>query len=359
MTTIAIQPLDKEKVEAFVGKMLGDTSATFAVLLAGIGDRLGLFKDLALLGPVTSLELAERSGLDERYAREWLAAMAAAEYLEYDPATTRFRLPPEHAPALAEEAGPYFFGSVHEMIMGLAPRLEELVGVFREGGGLAQSGYGPIWWEGQERFTSGWFENLLLPVWIPALPEVQRRLEAGVSVADVGCGRGRALVKLAEAYPNSRYVGYDLFEPSVARARALADAVGVAGRVRFEVADIASGLPERYDVITTFDVIHDAADPHGLLRAIREALAPDGTYVCLDINCSNRLEENFGPLGALFLGFSVMYCMTTSLAAGGVGLGTVGFHEHKVQELCAEAGFSTIRKVPIDNPFHNLYEIRR
>jgi SAM-dependent methyltransferase len=284
--------------------------------------------------------------------------MTAGGNLDYDPATTRFTLPPEHAPALAQEAGPYFFGGVHQMIMGLAGRLEELAGVFREGGGLSSSAYGPTWWDGQERFTNGWFENLLLPVWVPAMPDVQRRLEQGVSVADVGCGRGRALVKLAGAYPNSRFVGYDVFEPSVARARALAEVAGVAGRVRFEVADVAFGLPEPYDVITTFDVIHDAVDPRGLLGAIREALPPDGIYVCLDVNCSDRLEENLGPIGALFLGFSVMYCLTTSLAGGGEGLGTVGFHEPKVRELCAAAGFSDVRRVAIDNPFHNLYEIR-
>jgi 2-polyprenyl-3-methyl-5-hydroxy-6-metoxy-1,4-benzoquinol methylase len=260
---------------------------------------------------------------------------------------------------LAEEAGPYFFGSVHEMIMGLAPRLEELVGVFREGGGLAQSGYGPIWWEGQVRFTSGWFENLLLPVWIPAMPEVQRRLEAGVSVADVGCGRGRALVKLAQTYPASRFVGYDVFGPSVEAATAKAKAAGVDDRLRFERRDVSGGLPERFDVILTLDVIHDAVDPVGVLRAIREALTDDGVYLCLDINCSDKLEENAGPLGAMFLSFSVLYCMTTSLAHGGAGLGTVGLHEPKLRELATEAGFASVRRVEMENPFNNLYELRR
>lgn len=177
-------------------------------------------------------------------------------------------------------------------------------------------------------------------------------------VADVGCGRGRALVKLAGAYPASRYVGYDVFEPSIARARAHAQTAGVADRVRFEVLDVSQGLPEQYDVITTFDVVHDAVDPRGLLRTIRAALPPDGIYVCLDINCSDRLEDNLGPLGALFLGFSVLYCMTTSLAGGGEGLGTVGFHEPKVRELCADAGFGHVQRVAMENPFNSLYEIR-
>ena len=146
-------------------------------------------------------------------------------------------------------------------------------------------------------------------------------------MADVGCGRGRALIKMAQVFPKSRYVGYDVFQPSVDRATANAKAAGVAEQVSFHQLDASTGLPEQYDVITTFDVVHAAVDPHGLLRSIRAALRSDGIYVCLDINCSERLEENAGPLGAMFHGFSVLYCMTTSLANGGVGLGTVGLHE--------------------------------
>jgi SAM-dependent methyltransferase len=149
-----------------------------------------------------------------------------------------------------------------------------------------------------------------------------------------------------------------VFGPSVDRAATNAKAAGVTNRVSFRQLDASTGLPEQYDVITTFDVIHDAVDPRALLRSIRQALRPDGVYVCLDINCSERLEENAGPLGAMFHGFSVFYCMTTSLANGGVGLGTVGLHEPKVRELCAEAGFSSVRRVPLDNPFNNLYEVR-
>ena len=170
-----------------------------------------------------------------------------------------------------------------------------------------------------------------------------RRSSKKALVADVGCGRGRGLIKMGQAFPNSRYVGYDVFEPSVARTTTNAKAAGVADRVRFQQLDASTRLPEQYDVITTFDVIHDAVDPRAMLRSIRQALRPDGVYVCLDINCSERLEENAGPLGAMFHGFSVFYCMTTSLANGGVGLGTVGLHEPKVRELCAEAGFSSVR----------------
>ncbi len=213
-------------------------------------------------------------------------------------------------------------------------------------------------WDGLERFTCTWFENLLLQQWVPAMPDVKAHLERGCDVADVGCGRGHAIIKLAQAFPRSRYVGYDNFGPTVARATANAREAGVSDRVRFEERDVSKGLPAKFDVITTFDVVHDAVDPLQLLQSIRGALRPGGIYVCLDINCSEKLEENANPLGAMFHGVSVFYCMTTSLANNGAGLGTLGFHEAKVRELCEKAGFSSVRRVPLENPFNNLYEAK-
>ena len=217
--------------------------------------------------------------------------------------------------------------------------------------------YDPDLWEGQARFSAGFFEHLLVPVWLPAMPAVQATLERGALVADVGCGQGRALIKLAQTYPQSRYVGYDLFAPSVATAMANAKSAGVADHLRFEHRDVSEGLPEQYDVITTFDVVHDAVGPRRLLRVIREGLRPDGRYVCMEANGSDKLEENVGLVGSLFYGVSVLYCMTTSLARHGEGLGTLGLPETKLRELCAEVGFSDVRRVPIEVPFNNLYEI--
>ena len=350
--------LNQAKTEAFVQKVLGDTSATLMTALAFLGDRLGLFKDLATHGPATSDELASRLGLNERYAREWLGGMASAGYLEYGPATRRFTLPPEHAPVLAQEGGPVFFGGIYQMLPALAGVLDQLTVAFRTGGGVPLSAYSDHLFDGYERHSGIWFENFLTQQWLPAMPDVQAKLERGAQVADVGCGRGRALIKLAHAFPNSQYIGYDVFGPTIERATTNARAAGVADRVRFEQRDVSKGLPEHYDVITTFDVVHDAADPIGLLQTIRQGLRMDGAYVCLDVNCSEKLEQNSGPLGALLYGFSMLCCMTNSLAEGGMGLGTLGFHEPKVRELCAEAGFSRVRRVPWDNPFNNLYEIR-
>jgi len=350
--------LDETKVEEFVGKVLTDASAAVVTNLAILGDRLGLFKDLAANGSATSAEFAARTGINERYAREWLGGMASASYVDYDPASRRFTLPPEHVPALAEENGEFFFGGMYQILPALTDKLDQLTEHFRNGGGVPLSAYNDNLWDGMERFTGGWYENQLLQKWLPAMPDVQAKLQTGATVADVGCGRGRALIKLAQAFPNSRYTGYDNFGPTIDRATANAKAAGVDDRMSFKELDASKGLPEQFDVITTFEVIHDAVDPLGLLRVFRQALNADGVYVCLDVNCSDKLEENSGPLGAMFHGFSVLYCMTTSLSKGGVGLGTVGFHEPKVRELCAEAGFRGVRRVPIENAFTNLYEIK-
>jgi SAM-dependent methyltransferase len=346
--TFTEMPPDPADVEAFVGRVVGDSSAWMVTTMAMIGDRLGLWRALADTRPVTSTELAHRTGTTERYVREWLSSMASHGYLTYEPGAERFALPAAHAPALASE-GPVYFGGLHQALYGLTGVLGQVVDAFRHGGGVPLASYPDDWWHGLERFSSGWFDHLLPQVWLPLLPDVHAVLRRGADVADIGCGRGRALIRLAQAYPAGRYVGYDI--------HADAEAAGVADRVHFECRDASAGFPGDYDVITTFDVIHDAADPQGILRAIRGALRPDGRYICLDINASHRLQDNAGPLGAYFYGVSLLFCLTTSLAQDGAGLGTCGFNEHTARRLCAEAGFGTVRRVEMDNPFNILYEI--
>ena len=351
--------IDPAKQEAFVCQVLTNTSAAMVTTLAALGDRLGLFKTLAGSGPLTSAEFASRAGIVERYAREWLGGMASAGYISYDADTRRFALPPEHAAALADEGGPVFFGGLYEMLVSASSVVDRLAEAFRSGGGVPQSAYDVRFWDGMERFSGAWYDNLLVQQWLPAMPDVERKLRQGADVADVGCGRGRALVRLAQAFPASRYVGYDAFGPSVERATILAREAGVADILRYEVRDAASDLPGPFDVITTFDVLHDASDPIGMLRSIFRALKPDGIYVCLDVNCGDTLEKNTGPLGSMFHGISILYCLTTSLAGGGAGLGTLGLHEHKLRDLATVVGFRAVRRVAIADPFNNLYELRR
>jgi SAM-dependent methyltransferase len=296
--------------------------------------------------------------VNERYALEWLRGLTAAGYLTYDRGADRFELPPEHAPALAQEGSPFFFGGPYQIFPGALGVLDELTERFRSGGGVDQSAYGPDMWEGMERFTSSWFDNFLVQEWVPAMPEVERKLQEGARCADIGCGAGRATLTLARAYPTTTHVGYDLADAQLARAQANAAAAGLGERVRFEKADGAKGLPEKYDLITTFDVIHDAIDPIGILKTIRQGLKDDGIYVCLDINCADDPADNEGPVAAMYYGFSMAYCLTTSLAHGGAGLGTCGLPEAKLRELCEQAGFGQVRRVPIDDPFDILYEVR-
>jgi len=350
------QSIDQAKVQAFMGKVMVDNASAVATVMVSIGDLLCLFRELAK-GAATSVELADRAHINERYAREWLREMTSAGYLEHDTESQRFALPPEHAPVLAQEGGPFFLGGAIQMLMAQIGPYDQLLKVFQHGGGVAMEAYDPSIWEGMERMSAGTFEHLLVPVFLPAMPDVQAKLEQGALVADIGCGHGRALIKLAQTFPRSRYVGYDVYAPSIARATANARAAGVADRVRFEQRDVSHGLPEQYDVITTFDVVHDAVNPRGLLRSIREGLRPDGRYICMEFNASDKLEENAGPVGSLFYGVSVLYCMTTSLAGNGEGLGTLGLPETKLRELAEEAGFGDVRRIPIEAPFNALYEL--
>jgi hypothetical protein len=199
--------IDSARQEEFAEKVVEQISGTMTTLLGAIGDRLGLFKNLAGQGPATSTEFASRTKLNERYLREWLGGMATAGYLNYDGRTKRFSLPAEHASVLAQENGPFFVGGMYQMLPALTGIFEQVLTAFRNGGGVSQSQYNEMMWEGLERFTSTWFENLLLQEWIPVMPDVKAHLERGCDVADVGCGRGRALIKLVQAFPRSRYVG--------------------------------------------------------------------------------------------------------------------------------------------------------
>lgn len=349
-------PIDREKLKAFLEKATADTAGLFTSVLCVLGDRLGLFRALAGGGPATSAELAERAGVAERYAREWLAGLAAAGYLDHDPASGRFSLPPEHAAVLADETSLYFLGGAYQNFGGLLGTLPRLTEAFRAGGGVAQSEYPPELYEGMARATAPWHDNLLVRRWVPAVPGLEERLRAGIDVADVGCGRGRALLRLAEAFPASRFVGYDAFTPVAEAATAAAERAGLADRLAFRTLDAAGGLPGTYDLVTTFDVLHDAVDPPALLRSIRAALRPGGTYLVLEITCGDTVEDNAGPMGAMRYGMSVMYCMTTSLANGGAGLGTAGLPESVLRAMCAEAGFGEVTRVA-ENPSNTLYAV--
>jgi SAM-dependent methyltransferase len=352
-----LQEPDGDAVGAFAGQALGDVAGTMVTLMCAVGDKLGLFAALDAGGPATAAELAERAGVDERYALEWLRGLASAGYVVAAP-DDRFELPPAHAAVLAREGGAMFLGGGYQELAGMLPQLGRLTEAFRHGGGIPQSAYEADAYDGMARLTNAWFDHHLVGRWLPLLPELHARLEAGASGADVGCGAGRAVIRLAEAYPASTFVGFDAFPEQVERARRAAAAAGVADRVRFEAVDGAHGVPGSYDVISTFDVVHDAVDPAALVAGIRRSLTDDGTYLMLEMNCADDPAANVGPLATVFYGFSLLYCMTTSLAHGGAGLGTCGCPAPVVRRLGAAAGFGRVRELPIEDAFNRLYELR-
>ena len=349
--------VEEAKVQDFMKKVAADTSGLAMTVMAALGDRLGLFKDLAANGSAVASDFAKRTGINEHYAKEWLAGMTSAGYLEYDPTSQLFTLPPEHRPVLSHEEGPFFIGGTHQMILGMLTIVELLEGAFRSGKGIPMAAYGSNTWEGMERDMIGIYKAKLLQEWIPAMPDVQAMLERGAHVADIGCGGGRTLIMLAKAFPKSRYVGIDIFKPLIERAKSNAEIAGVSDLIEYKVLDASLALPDRYNLITTFDVIHET-NPLRMLRAIRKSLTPDGRYVCLDVKCEKALEDNINPLAALRYGFSLLFCMSISLANGGEAHGTMGLPEEKIKQLCLDAGFSSVRLVPLETSNHNLYEAR-
>jgi SAM-dependent methyltransferase len=327
-------------------RLLGDCAGFVQVVMAALGDRLGIWQDLAANGPATSVQLARRMGLSERHLREWLAAMAAAKYLDCDAGT--YSLDAAHAKLLADEAGPHFLGGLVELLVSYTAPYDRLVDTFRIGGGVPQSGYPAATYRGHERLSASWYEHSLVQHWLPAAG-LDDALHAGVTVCDVGCGGGVAVVELARAFPRSRFVGYDVYGPNVHRARQRAVRFGVADRAQFHQLDASAGLPAKFDVITTFDVVHDAVDPHSLVHAIHDSLDAGGTYLCLEPRC--------GELDPLLYGISVLYCTSTSLAHGGVALGTCGAHEQQLRAMAANAGFTAVTRLPIEDRFNQLYAL--
>jgi len=325
--------------------------------MAALGDRLGLFNTMAEAYPMTTQELAERGGIHPRYAREWLSLMTSAGYIVYNPRAETFSLPPEHIPVLAQEGGPFFVGGTHQMLLGMLGILDHLQAAFKTGLGIPMEAYNQDTWEGMERDMTGVYQSNLLPNWIPAMPAVQAQLEQGVSLADVGCGSGRIPILLAEAFPKSRFFGFDIFPPVIERARSNAAAAGLETKIEFQTVQPSAPLPGQFDLITTFDVLHDSADPLALLKIIRQALLPGGRYICLEINCAERLEDNLGPLQTVRYGASLLYCMSTSLAHGGAGLGTMGLPEASLRALCQQAGFNQVERITPAEAAHSVFVI--
>jgi ubiquinone/menaquinone biosynthesis C-methylase UbiE len=350
--------VDKAKREQFISQLTGYVTGASLAGLIYIGDRVGLFKAMAGSDPLTTAALAKKTGLQERYVREWLSAMAAAGVVTYDAQTETFSFPEEHAAVLADENSPSFLGGFFQTTPAMMRVVPQVAEAFVQGGGVPFSAYGSDLIAGIDRSNRTQFQYHLVKRWLPAMPDVIARLESGARVADVGCGSGYPSILMAQAFPRSRFYGFDVSEESLERARRDAQGKGVGDRVEFQRVS-ASELPDspKFDFITSFDAIHDMVDPRGAVRSIRRALADDGAYMMVEVKAGDTLTENLNPLGAMMYSMSTLHCLTVSLAHNGEGIGTM-MGERKAREIALEAGFTRFHRLPIDSAFNVFYEIR-
>ncbi len=349
--------LDPEKIQAFIGRFIGDLGTAMHLPTVILGDRLGLYRAMADGAPVTPAELAERTSTDARYIAEWLAGQAAAGYVEHDPARGAFSLPPEHAVSLIENGGPVFIPGAFQIATAVAKDEPMITEAFRSGTGVGWHAHHPDLFSGTERFFRPGYAAHLTTEWLPALDEVERKLERGAVVADVGCGHGASTVIMARRYPASTFVGFDYHGPSIAAAEMNAADAGVTGRARFEKAT-AQDYPGRgYDLVTTFDCVHDMGDPVGAARHVLGSLASDGTWMIVEPYAGDRVEDNLNPVGKVFYNASTLICTPASRDQEvGLALGAQA-GEERMRRVVTDGGFTRFRRVA-ETPINIVYEAR-
>jgi SAM-dependent methyltransferase len=349
--------IDQGKLEAFMGKAVTDMSAVISAPLFAIGERLGLYKAMAGAGPLTSQEVAERSGAAERYVREWLRNQAAGGYVTYDPASDRYQLPDEHALALADEDSPFYILGAYDLIASLYADQDKLTEVFASGEGMGWHEHDDRLFRGTERFFRPGYRAHLVGEWIPALEGVQEKLERGARVADVGCGHGASTIIMAQAYPNSEFFGFDYHNASIQRAREAAAAAGLADRIDFSVASAKDYPGEDYDLVCVFDCLHDMGDPVGAAAHVRQTLSPEGSWMIVEPFANDKVEDNLNPVGRLFYGASTTICTPASLSQEvGLALGAQA-GEGRLGEVLREGGFTRVTRAT-ETPFNLVLEAR-
>ena len=355
--TAAPAAFDNAKFESFLHRMVGDVGATLTGALIVVGDKLGYYRTLAERGALTSQELAEATGTHERYAREWLSNQAASGYVDYDPATKTFTLPAEHQPLLADESSPVLLCGLYQIAQTMFADEPAITEAFRTGNGFGWHEHDPRLFGATERFFRPGYNANLVSNWIPALDGVEAKLRAGARVADVGCGLGTSTIVMAQAYPQSRFEGYDYHQGSIDAARAAALKAGVADRVTFEVASAKAYPSAGYDFVACFDCIHDMGDPAGALAHIRATLREDGTFMMVEPFANDALEDNLNPVGRVFYAASTLLCTPASLSQEvGTALGAQA-GEARLRELCTRAGFTRFRRAT-ETPFNLVFEAR-
>jgi SAM-dependent methyltransferase len=356
MATIEETPIDMAKLEAFVFRAVDEVGATLNTALVVMGDRLGLYRALAGAGPLTSAELAKRAGASERYVREWLNAQAAGGYVDYDPESGRYTLPPEQALALTDSDSPAYLPGFFQLALGSVIDSPNIAEAAESGEGVGWHEHNHNVFDGCERFFRPGYNANLLSAWLPALDGVVEKLERGATVADVGCGHGSSTILMAQAFPNSTFVGSDYHAGSIETARERAREAGLEN-ARFTVAPAAGFEGKGYDLVTMFDCLHDMGDPAGAARHVREAIADDGTWLIVEPRAGDRVEENLNPVGRAYYGFSTLLCTPASLSQEvGLALGAQA-GEARIRDVVTSGGFTRFDRAA-ETPFNLVFEAR-
>jgi SAM-dependent methyltransferase len=351
------ETIDEQKLSELLGRAVVDFGAASIAPLVLIGDRLGLYRALASLGPLTSAELASRTETTERYVREWLNAQAASGYVTYDAKRGRYSLTPEQALVFANEDGPAFLIGAFQTAVAAARIADRLTDAFRTGEGIGWHEHDHGLFCGVERFFRSSYIGNLVQSWIPSLDGVEAKLREGAHVADIGCGHGASTILMAQAFPESQFIGFDYHAESIAEANARAREAGIADRCRFEVASAKNFPGENYDLVTVFDALHDMGDPTGASRHVLSTLARDASWMIVEPYAGDRIEENLNPVGRAYYAGSTLICTPCSLSQEvGLALGAQA-GEARMRATVMAAGFTRFRRA-MQTPFNLVYEAR-
>jgi SAM-dependent methyltransferase len=355
--TIAEQIINEQKLNQFLERVVNDLAAASGGVMVSLGNKLGLYKAMAGAGPMSSIELAHRASCTERYVREWLNSQAAGGYVIYHPASNTYELPPEQAMALADENSPVFMPPAWEVSASMWLDEEKTIHAFKTGAGVSWGDHHSRLFCGVAAFFRNGYRNHLVAQWLPALTGVEAKLKAGAKVADVGCGHGHSTLLMAEAYPQSRFWGFDYHAESIEAARNHAQQQGLTAQVNFMVASAQEYAKEGFDLICFFDCLHDLGDPVGAARYAARSLAPGGTVMLVEPFAHDRVEDNLNPVGRLYYAGSTAICCAHSLSEDvGLALGAQA-GEGRLAQIFKEAGFTTFERAT-ETPFNLILEAR-
>ncbi|TCL70315.1 class I SAM-dependent methyltransferase [Rhizobium sp. BK251] len=357
MTHIQHRGIDHTKLDAMIARAIGDLSAGYGGVMVSIGNRLGLYKAMAGAGPLSSRELATRTGCGERYVREWLGSQVAGGYVTYHAISDTYELSPEQTLVLADENSPFFIPNAWAVPASMWSDEDKAVEAFRTGQGIAWGDHDGRLFCGVAAFYRNAYKASLVAEWLPALEGVVQRLDAGARVADVGCGHGHSTVLMAQAFPASTFVGFDVHEESVAEARRIADEAGLSDRVTFKTARAEDFPGEEYDLICFFDCLHDMGDPAAAVAHAARAIAPDGTVMLVEPFANDRVEDNISPVGRIYYAASTTICCAHAISEGGHTVLGAQAGQARLAELFRKGGFTRFRRA-MATPFNLILEAK-